>query len=595
MSISGDAAVIISGRRQQFNVAREVYVLTMAAALAHDKNGIGILYCPLSSHEQGCEESLKSMSIQRLNFFLFLLLLGLLFLLFGSLWAIVWIQHRITDAEERRFRSVRLADELRQSSDDLTRMARLYVVTGEKHYADWFHEILAIRDGQRPRPQRYDLVYWDLVRPGAGPPRPDGELASLESLMVEEGFTLEEFQKLNEAKGLSDDLVRLEETAMHAIEGRFLDESGGFSREADPDPELARSLMFGSRYMDAKARIMEPINAFLFLLEQRTSAEVSLLRGRSRLLGWLALGTSAAAVLVAGGMLHVQRRRVLAPLARVQASAEAVARGDFDCPIEHESKDEMGQLVGTFNQMLRSTQGGVEALRESNEELKSEKDRSESLLLNILPAAIADRMQSGETSIADEFPSVTVLFADLVGFTSLTERLGPHEIVRVLGEVFALFDARLERHGIEKIKTIGDCYMAVGGAPQAAADHARRTADFALGIREDLRRWSAQSSHDLQIRIGLHSGTAIAGIVGTQKFVYDIWGDVVNVASRMESTSRPGKIQVSEPTYVQLRDLYEFEEVGTLEIKGKGPMHTWILKGERYHLPEEKKSAQAGG
>ena len=413
--------------------------------------------------------------------------------------------------------------------------------------------------------------------------------------MVEEGFTLEEFSKLNEAKGLSDDLVRLEETAMQAIEGRFLDEAGGFSREAEPDPELARSLMFGLRYMEAKARIMAPINQFLLMLEERTSASVSALRARSQRLGALALGTSAAAVLVAAWMLVFQRRRVLTPLARVHASAGAVAGGNFDCPITYESTDEMGQLVGTFNKMLKSTRESIEALKRSNDELKSEKERSEQLLLNILPAAIADRMHSGETSIADEFPSVTVLFADLVGFTSLTERLGPHEIVRLLGEVFSLFDARVARHGVEKIKTIGDSYMAVGGIPEATADHDRRTADFALGIRDDFRTWSEAHGLDLQIRIGMHSGTAVAGIVGTKRFAYDIWGDVVNVASRMESTGRPGEIQVSEPTYVRLQDLYDFEEVGTVEVKGKGPMRTWILRGDRYPAQGGKAPAEVVG
>lgn len=531
------------------------------------------------------------MSLRRLNLVLFLLLLTLLLVLFGTLGAIVWTQSQITEADEGRFRSARLADELRQSSDDLTRMARLYVVTSDNQYKTWFQEILAIRDGKGPRPERYDLVYWDLVQPGGKRPRPAGKAAALDALMAEEGFTLEEFRKLNEAKALSDDLVHLEETAMNAIEGRFLDEMGGFTREGKPNPELARSLMFGSRYMEAKARIMEPINQFLLLLEERTSAKVSALRARNRLLGTVALGTSVAAVLTAAWMLQVQRRRVLAPLAQVQASAIAVSKGDFDCPIKHQSPDEMGQFVGTFNEMLKSTRESIEALQRSNSQLKTEKEWSDQLLLNILPAAIADRMHSGETNIADEFPSVTVLFADLVGFTSLTERLGPHEIVRVLGEVFGLFDARLAQHGIEKIKTIGDCYMAVCGAPQTTADHASRTADFAIGIRDDFRNWSEKNGLGLQVRIGMHSGTAVGGIVGTKRFAYDIWGDVVNVANRMESTSRPGEIHVSEPTYVQLRDLYDFEEVGTLEIKGKGPMRTWILRGVRYPTKREETSA----
>jgi adenylate cyclase len=526
------------------------------------------------------------MSIRRLNVILFLLLLTLLVLLFGILGVIVWTQSKITEAEERRFQSIRLGDELRQSSDDLTRMARLYVVTGDEQYKTWFYEILAIRDGRVPRPERYDLIYWDLVRPGGKRPRPAGKVKALERLMVEAGFTLDEFQKLNEAKNLSDDLVRLEETAMQAIEGRFLDEAGGFSREAEPDPKLARNLMFGSQYMDAKASIMNPINQFLLMIERRTNTEISRLRVRNRVLGLFALATSVAAVLVAAWMLRAQRHRILAPLTRVQASAEAVSRGDFDCPIEHKSTDEMGQLVGTFNEMLKNTRESIKALQRSNQELDAEKKWSDQLLLSILPAAIAERMHAGERSIADEFPSVTVLFADLVGFTALTERLGPKEIVRLLSEVFGLFDAKLALHGVEKIKTIGDCYMAVGGAPEATADHARRTADFALEIRHDFGKWRKEKNLDLQIRIGMHSGTAIAGIVGTQRFVYDIWGDVVNVASRMESTGRPGEIQVSEPSYVQLRDLYDFEEVGTVEIKGKGPMRTWILRGPRYPVKD---------
>ncbi len=522
------------------------------------------------------------MSIRSLNLVLFLLLLCVLLLLFGSLGALVRAHTQITEAEERRFRSVRLADELRQGSDDLTRMARLYVVTGEEKYKDGFHEIRANRDGKRPRPERYDLVYWDLVRDGKGRPRPPAEARSLESLMVDEGFTVEEFQKLEQAKHLSDDLARLEETAMQALQGRFLDEFGDYSREGSPDPQLASRLMFGPRYMEAKARIMAPINGFLVMLEARTSAEVAALRARSRRLGFLALAVGAAAVLIAACVLFVQRRRVLAPLAMVRESAEAVAAGQFDRPIEHEANDEMGQLVGAFNQMLKSTHDSLQRLRDSGNRLKAEKDRSEELLLNILPATIAQRMQSGETTIADEFPAVTVLFADIVGFTPVTDRLGPSEIVRLLGEVFGLFDARLATHGVEKIKTIGDCYMVVGGVPEAVADHARRTAEFALGIRDDFRRWSEENGLELEIRIGMHSGTAVAGVVGDKRFVYDIWGDVVNVASRMESTGRPGEIHVSEPTYVGLRDLYKFEAVGVVEVKGKGPMRTWILKGARY-------------
>ncbi len=217
------------------------------------------------------------------------------------------------------------------------------------------------------------------------------------------------------------------------------------------------------------------------------------------------------------------------------------------------------------------------ALECTMQDLREEKDRSEQLLLNILPREIAARLRAGESEIADIFPSITVLFADIVGFTELTERLGAKEIVRVLGEIFAIFDSHLETWGIEKIKTIGDGYMAAGGLSGEAPDHYRKTANFALTIRDQFRAWSSQNDLGLKLRIGMHAGLAVAGIVGKQRFCYDIWGDVVNVASRMETTGRPGGIHVSESIYTLLQDSFVFEEVGGVQIKGKGLMHTWLL------------------
>ena len=219
-------------------------------------------------------------------------------------------------------------------------------------------------------------------------------------------------------------------------------------------------------------------------------------------------------------------------------------------------------------------------LERTMQDLSEEKDRSEQLLLNILPREIAARLRAGEAEIADIFPSITVLFADIVGFTELTERLGAKEIVRVLGEVFAIFDSHLETWGIDKIKTIGDGYMAAGGLSGEPSDHYRKTANFALRIRDEFMLWSGRNDLGLKLRIGMHAGLAVAGIVGKQRFCYDIWGDVVNVASRMESTGRPGSIHVSESIYMLLQDSFAFEEVGGVQVKGKGLMHTWLLHSE---------------
>ncbi len=521
------------------------------------------------------------MTLNRLSLLQFYLLITLLLFLLATIIGAFWTGSKITEAEQNRYRSTRLADQLRQSSDDLTRMVREYVVTGSEQYKNWYFEILAIRDGQQPRPERYDLVYWDLVLSDAERPRGNGEAEPLEELMLAEGYTLEEFRLLEEAKSNSDELVWLETTAMHAVEGLYRDEAGEFTRQAEPNPEFARGLLFDNRYKEAKASIMDPINQFLILLDTRTRQQADSYIRLGHVFHVLTGIFCALALLNAYWMLRVQRRKILSPLSKVQTSTAAVMDGNFDEKINYRSDDEMGDFVDTFNEMLDTTKNSIAALHETNASLEVEKIRSEKLLLNVLPKQIAARMNEGD-SIADEFSSVSVLFADLVGFTKLSGRLPPQELVQMLSQIFELFDSRTLEFGIEKIKTIGDCYMAVGGIPEEAVDHDRRVAEFALAILSDFEAWKAGNSYDLDIRIGIHSGTAVAGVVGTQKFAYDIWGDVVNIANRIESTGSPGKIQVSEATFVRLQDTFEFEEVGMVEIKGKSPMRTWNLIKRRF-------------
>jgi adenylate cyclase len=211
--------------------------------------------------------------------------------------------------------------------------------------------------------------------------------------------------------------------------------------------------------------------------------------------------------------------------------------------------------------------------------LESERRKSDSLLLNVLPLAIANRLKDGETTIVDSLADATILFADVVGFTELASRVSSVELVRLLDDIFSSFDTLAEAQGLEKIKTIGDAYMVVGGLPTPRADHAEAIAELALGMVDEVLRRFGRTETPVRLRLGINTGPVIAGVIGRHKFNYDLWGDTVNTASRMESLSFPGRIQVTENTYLRLRNRYAMEPRGEIEVKGKGRMPTWFLTG----------------
>jgi class 3 adenylate cyclase len=214
------------------------------------------------------------------------------------------------------------------------------------------------------------------------------------------------------------------------------------------------------------------------------------------------------------------------------------------------------------------------------EALHYEQEQAERLLLNILPKVIAQRLKQLESTIADNFDEVTVLFADIVGFTELSARFPPAQVVELLNRIFSAFDELSDYYGLEKIKTIGDAYMVVGGLPTPRPDHAEATANMALDMQQVITKFNNQNNQTLSIRIGINTGPVVAGVIGIKKFSYDLWGDTVNIASRMESQGLPDKIQVTEFTYKKLQDNYLFEERGTIQVKGKGKMTTYFLKGK---------------
>jgi len=205
--------------------------------------------------------------------------------------------------------------------------------------------------------------------------------------------------------------------------------------------------------------------------------------------------------------------------------------------------------------------------------------RSEKLLLNVLPESIAARLKRGEEPIADHHDDITVLFADLAGFTVRSAHETPAETVAVLNEVFSVFDGLVRRYGLEKIRTIGDSYMVAAGVPVARPDHAQAICAMALDLRREVARLNADHDWDLSFRIGINCGPAVAGIVGREKFHYDLWGDTVNIASRMESHGLPDQIQVTEPVYERLKNEFVFERRGLVDVKGKGPTLTYLLVG----------------
>ena len=213
-------------------------------------------------------------------------------------------------------------------------------------------------------------------------------------------------------------------------------------------------------------------------------------------------------------------------------------------------------------------------LQREKEMLHIEQMKSEKLMLNILPKPIADRLKKGEKNIAGSYPEVTVLFSDLVGFTKMSAKKTAPELVKLLNDIFSRFDKRAELLGLEKIKTIGDAYMAVGGLPIPRSDHAEIVADMALGMYQDLADFNQANQQEIQMRIGIHSGPVVAGVIGFTKFSYDLWGNTVNTASRMESTSGNGRIQVSDITHELLKGHFVLEERELIECKGLGPMLT---------------------
>jgi len=208
-------------------------------------------------------------------------------------------------------------------------------------------------------------------------------------------------------------------------------------------------------------------------------------------------------------------------------------------------------------------------------------ERADSLLLNILPRSIAEKLKAKPQMIADQFSAASILFADVVDFTPMADHNSPAAVVEMLDQLFGHFDELAERYDLEKIKTIGDCYMVAAGIPSPRQDHARALALVALDMLDAVRENGAMGKLGFELRIGINSGPVVAGVIGRKRFLYDLWGDAVNIASRMQTEGTPGSIQITGPTYELLKDEFVCEPRGTIAVKGKGDMETWYLVGRR--------------
>lgn len=283
----------------------------------------------------------------------------------------------------------------------------------------------------------------------------------------------------------------------------------------------------------------------------------------------LIVGAVALLVVIAiGAWLS---RSLSGPLAELTAGVRRFAAGDYDVKVSARSQDEIGQLCTAFN-------GMVDEIHAKNDVIEAKNRENEELLLNVLPAPIANRLRGGEQSIADGFAEVSVAFADLVGFTAISSEMPPQNVVSLLNGLFTRFDQAAHELGIEKIKTVGDAYMAVCGLPHPVENHAERMVRMAIRMVHICREHALEHRVPFRLRIGINSGPVVAGVIGKSKYIYDLWGDTVNLASRMESAGVADSIQVTRSVYDRLKDKFAFEPRGTLDIKGKGDVEAWLLR-----------------
>jgi len=383
--------------------------------------------------------------------------------------------------------------------------------------------------------------------------------------------------------------------ALYGIKGNLISQFGE-PIEMLPNPKqavhydrLAKLTTQGKRYEVAWCG--RNFNYEYILIVSHDSSDIG-----AKLIGYVGrilLSVLIIAIVVTGSTMIIVTVTIITPFLKlrddfgrvVEAIKEKDAQPCFETlgaiqlrsQMDMSIQDEMTEVFTAFHQMFDRIYDEIKQRQSVESALRAEQSKSDKLLLNVLPACIADRLKEQEGAIADKFESVTILFADLVNFTTLSTRITPVDLVCLLNNIFSRFDDLAEANGLEKIKTIGDAYMVVGGIPMERLDHAKAIANMALQMQEALKEFNTEENQEFALRIGINTGPVVAGVIGRRKFAYDLWGDTVNVASRMESHGLPGKIQVTYETYLCLKDNYKLEPRGKIAVKGRGELETYFL------------------
>ena len=483
-----------------------------------------------------------------------------------------------------------LTNKLILSSDWQTRFSRAYLATTDITRKIAFNKVNDIIEGKLAPPDNYNLQYWNLAAGGYAdlPRNYTDHKITLENQFIDQGANPEELILIDNAHTLFRKITNIQRVAINAIDGRFDDGTGAYSKTSKPDPTLAHELLYGVEYLNLTAIFNKNVDELLGKFDERLVPKIQSYRAISA--DYAAASTYINAALFSVLMLSLvylhfnySRRGTY-----LMAAVNDIARGHFTKRIPVTGNDEIRDLAIVINDMANSlyavfekSENKARIAENTLVDMELERFKSEKLLHNIMPPSIAKRLLKGEESLPEIHPEVTVLFADIVGFTELSASLGPAETVQLLNDIFGKFDELAEKNCVEKIKTIGDNYMVVGGVPNRDPLHCRHVADFAIQAISFIASFSKNVKYPLQMRIGIHTGTVAAGIVGKNRFSYDLWGDAVNVASRYESTSDPNKIHISESVRIRLDDEYLFADGGDIYLKGKGLTKSYFLLGRR--------------
>jgi class 3 adenylate cyclase len=344
--------------------------------------------------------------------------------------------------------------------------------------------------------------------------------------------------------------------------------------EAVEGPNARTDLfLFRSTAVPLSDRMLDLLDSEANFQQELLQSELN--TGREQLATAQIITIGSAVIVILAGLLvaFAIANDIARPILRLTEVAEAIKAGNLTARSTVTTHDEIGILADTFNSMTATLQVTLDSLR-------LEQEKSENLLLNILPKDIADLLKNKPDSIAEQYSEASILFADVVNFTPMSSQMTPIELVELLNQVFSQFDDLVEKYDLEKIKTIGDCYMVASGVPRPRQDHAKVITQLALDMQEIVRK-SDYFGRKLTFRIGINSGPVVAGVIGRKKFIYDLWGDAVNTASRMESNGTGGLVQITRETYNLINDDFICESRGVINVKGKGELPVWFVRGRK--------------